>query len=229
MPHPIVRLNHAVAVGMATAPAEGLELVDRLAALGELRNHHLVHATRADLLRRLGRNAEAAATYRDAVGCSPSAAERRYLVRRLNDAAGDAPANAEGTLETLRKVCSQASSRPRNLGTDRRRHGRQRRATRPVGSPPRVQMHRHSAPAVRNGPLEARTREDRWRVGFMRWSGGCGRSGGALGRGCRSRGSCTIGGCGCGWCRGTASRSRRRGSDADVLGALSVRGRARAA
>ncbi len=97
MPHPIVRLNHAVAVGMAAGPAEGLARVDQLATSGELRDYHLLHATRADLLRRLDRNVAAAAAYRDALSCAPSDAERRYLVRRLNEVSGDAPAKTTGT------------------------------------------------------------------------------------------------------------------------------------
>jgi RNA polymerase sigma-70 factor (ECF subfamily) len=85
MPHPLVALNHAVAVGMATTPGEGLTLVDQLVASGELTDYHLLHATRADLLRRLGRTAEAAAAYREALSRAPAEAERRYLTRRLEE------------------------------------------------------------------------------------------------------------------------------------------------
>ena len=86
MPHPLVALNHAVAVGMATTPGEGLTLVDQLVASGELTDYHLLHATRADLLRRLGRTAEAAAAYREALSRAPADAERRrYLTRRLQE------------------------------------------------------------------------------------------------------------------------------------------------
>lgn len=63
MPHPVVRLNHAVAVAMAEGPYEGLALVDGLIASGELQGYHLLHATRADLLRRLDRNQEARTAY----------------------------------------------------------------------------------------------------------------------------------------------------------------------
>ena len=57
----MVELNRAVAVGMADGPAAGLELVEALAATGALAGYHLLPATRADLLRRLGRNEAAAA------------------------------------------------------------------------------------------------------------------------------------------------------------------------
>jgi RNA polymerase sigma-70 factor, ECF subfamily len=82
---PVVRLNHAVAVGMATGLDDGLALVDRLAASGELRNYHLLHATRADFLRRLGRNSEAADAYREALDLARTEAERQYLTKRLQE------------------------------------------------------------------------------------------------------------------------------------------------
>ena len=80
---PVVRLNRAVAVAMAEGPAAGLELVEALEASGELAEYHLLSATRADLLRRLGRPEEAAAAYREALELVATDAERRYLVRRL--------------------------------------------------------------------------------------------------------------------------------------------------
>jgi RNA polymerase sigma-70 factor (ECF subfamily) len=85
---PFVRLNHAVAVGMATTPEAGLALVDQLIASGDLQDYHLLHATRADLLRRLGRNAEAAEAYRRALALARTDAERRYLSRRLTEVGG---------------------------------------------------------------------------------------------------------------------------------------------
>jgi RNA polymerase sigma-70 factor (ECF subfamily) len=95
--NPLVNLNHAVAVGMATGPEDGLALVDRLAASGELRDYHLLHATRADFLRRLDRNSEAADAYREALNLARTEAERRYLTKRLQQvSAGLAPAEAEG-------------------------------------------------------------------------------------------------------------------------------------
>ena len=83
---PVVELNRAVAVAMADGPAAGLELVAALEASGELRGYYLVPATRADLLRRLGRWAEAAASYRVARDLAATDAERRYLDRRLTEA-----------------------------------------------------------------------------------------------------------------------------------------------
>ena len=82
---PIVKLNHAVAVGMADSPEQGLALVDRLAASGELRDYHLLHATRADFLRRLGRNPEAAEAYRQSLHLARTDAERRFLTKRLRE------------------------------------------------------------------------------------------------------------------------------------------------
>jgi RNA polymerase sigma-70 factor (ECF subfamily) len=82
---PFVRLNHAVAIGMANGPEAGLALMDALAASGELRDFHLLHAARADLLRRLGRGAESAEAYRDALSLARTDAERRYLTRRLRE------------------------------------------------------------------------------------------------------------------------------------------------
>ena len=83
MPSPVVELNRAIAVGMAQGPATGLALVDDLAATGQLAGYHLLPATRADLLRRLGRTAEAADDYRQALALASTGAERRYLTRRL--------------------------------------------------------------------------------------------------------------------------------------------------
>jgi RNA polymerase sigma-70 factor (ECF subfamily) len=83
MPSPVVELNRAVAVAMADGPAAGLALVEALAAAPELRAYHLLHATRADLLRRLGRRIEAAQSYREALALTGSDAERRFLERRL--------------------------------------------------------------------------------------------------------------------------------------------------
>ena len=82
---PVIELNRAVAVAMADGPAAGLELVERLDSSGALTGYHLLAATRADLLRRLGRDAEAAASYRDALELAPTDAERRFLARRLSE------------------------------------------------------------------------------------------------------------------------------------------------
>ncbi|MET8845972.1 DUF6596 domain-containing protein [Amycolatopsis sp. NPDC004625] len=80
-PSPVVALNHAVAVAMATTPADGLVLIDRIEGLDR---YHLLHAARADLLRRLGRTVEAAAAYRRAHDLATKPADRRYLVGRLH-------------------------------------------------------------------------------------------------------------------------------------------------
>jgi len=83
VPSPVVELNRAVAVGVADGPAAGLALVEALAASEALAGYHLLPATRADLLRRLGRTGEAAAAYREALALAATDAERRYLTRRL--------------------------------------------------------------------------------------------------------------------------------------------------
>jgi RNA polymerase sigma-70 factor, ECF subfamily len=83
-PSPIVELNRAVAVSMAEGPEAGLELVDRLDS-GRLEDYHLLHATRADLLRRLGRDDEAAVAYRRAHELAANPAERAFLERRLRE------------------------------------------------------------------------------------------------------------------------------------------------
>ncbi|QYN32531.1 sigma-70 family RNA polymerase sigma factor [Pseudonocardia sp. DSM 110487] len=81
---PVVRLNRAVAVAMVDGPAAGLALVEELAASGELDGYHLLPATRADLLRRLGAKERAAEAYRHAVALAPTDVERAYLEARLN-------------------------------------------------------------------------------------------------------------------------------------------------
>jgi RNA polymerase sigma-70 factor (ECF subfamily) len=81
LPSPVVALNHAVAVAMADGPAAGLALVDTL----DLPGYHLLPATRADLLRRLGRFAEAADSYRAALALVTSDVEKRYLTGRLEE------------------------------------------------------------------------------------------------------------------------------------------------
>jgi len=78
-----MELNRAVAVAMADGPEAGLRLVAKLEASGALRGYHLLHATHADLLRRLDRRAEAATVYRCALDLTCNEAERRYLARRL--------------------------------------------------------------------------------------------------------------------------------------------------
>jgi len=84
-PSPIVSLNRAVAVAMVEGPRPALALIDKLAATGELDGYHLLHATRADLLRRLGMSADAAASYELALGLVNNKTERRFLERRLRE------------------------------------------------------------------------------------------------------------------------------------------------
>jgi len=84
-PSPIVSLNRAVAVAMAESPRAGLALIDALAASNDLDNYHLLHAARADLLRRLGSLAEAAASYERALALATNESERRFLQRRLRE------------------------------------------------------------------------------------------------------------------------------------------------
>jgi RNA polymerase sigma-70 factor (ECF subfamily) len=85
LPTPVVTLNRAVAVAMSEGPGAGLALVDALAAGGALDDYHLLHAARADLLRREGRTAEAAAAYARALELATNAAERRFLAARLEE------------------------------------------------------------------------------------------------------------------------------------------------
>ena len=82
-PSPVVELNRAVAVAMRDGPAAGLALVDAILERGELRDYHLAHAARADLCRRLGRNAQARAAYERAAALARQQPERRFLERRL--------------------------------------------------------------------------------------------------------------------------------------------------
>jgi RNA polymerase sigma-70 factor (ECF subfamily) len=88
VPTPVVALNRAVAVAMADGPAVGLALVDGLADSGVLSGYQLLAATRADLLRRLGRDAEAAQDYGRAIAAATTDTERRYLTRRLAEVVG---------------------------------------------------------------------------------------------------------------------------------------------
>ncbi|MEO3805232.1 sigma-70 family RNA polymerase sigma factor [Nonomuraea sp. B1E8] len=84
-PSPVVELNRAVAIAMADGISAGLALVEELAGSGKLDDYYLLPATRADLLRRDGRLAEAAASYEEALKLAPTDAERRYLTGRLSE------------------------------------------------------------------------------------------------------------------------------------------------
>jgi len=83
-PSPIVSLNRAVAVAMVNGPEAGLAILDSLAD-GDLQNYHLLHAARADFLRRLGSREQAATSYRRALSLVSNESERRFLDRRLRE------------------------------------------------------------------------------------------------------------------------------------------------
>ena len=82
-PGPVIELNRAAAVAMRDGPAAGLALIDAILARGDLREYHLAHSARADLCRRMGRVAEARASYERALGLARQEPERRFLARRL--------------------------------------------------------------------------------------------------------------------------------------------------
>jgi RNA polymerase sigma-70 factor (ECF subfamily) len=81
----VVALNHAAAVALGERLERGLRLIERLEDSGELDAYHLLPAAKADILRRLGRPAEAAAAYERALRLVGHEAERRYLERRLRE------------------------------------------------------------------------------------------------------------------------------------------------
>ena len=84
-PSPVVVLNRAAAVAMRDGPAAGLALIDAILARGDLDDYRLAHAARADLCRRLGRTAEARASYQRALALTLQEPERRFLERRLRE------------------------------------------------------------------------------------------------------------------------------------------------
>jgi RNA polymerase sigma-70 factor, ECF subfamily len=92
-PSPVVELNRAVAVSMRDGPASGLALVDAILARGQLDAYHLAHATRADLLRRLGRTPDARASYLRALELTRQEPQRRFIEQRLHELA-DGPGDA---------------------------------------------------------------------------------------------------------------------------------------
>jgi len=87
-PSPIVALNRAVAVAMRDGPAAGLQLTDAILQQGDLKDYRLLHAARADLLRRLHRVDEARAAYARALELTQQEPERRFLQRRLAELGG---------------------------------------------------------------------------------------------------------------------------------------------
>jgi RNA polymerase sigma-70 factor (ECF subfamily) len=89
-PSPVVELNRAVAIAMRDGPLAGLMLVDTILARGDLADYHLAHSARADLCRRLGKKAEARASYERALTLAGPEAARRFLLKRLNELTGEA-------------------------------------------------------------------------------------------------------------------------------------------
>jgi RNA polymerase sigma-70 factor (ECF subfamily) len=87
-PSPVVRLNRAAAVAMADGPRAGLALIDALAAEGDLEGYHVLHAARADLLRRIGALDQAARSYSKALALVGNASERLFLERQLRALSG---------------------------------------------------------------------------------------------------------------------------------------------
>ena len=88
-PSPVVELNRAVAVAMASGPAEGLRLADALTGEPALKGYHLLPSVRADLLAKLGRHAEAQEEFQRAASLTKNIAERRLLLQRAAECAGD--------------------------------------------------------------------------------------------------------------------------------------------
>ena len=84
-PSPVVELNRAAAVAMHEGPLAGLTLIDAILARGDLDDYHLAHSARADLCRRLGRTADARASYERAIRLTKQEPERRFLLGRLRD------------------------------------------------------------------------------------------------------------------------------------------------
>ncbi len=84
-PSPVVELNRAVAIAMRDGPAAGLAIIDALLARGELKDYRLAHAAHAELCRRLGRTADARASFERALELTKQEPERRFLERRLEE------------------------------------------------------------------------------------------------------------------------------------------------
>jgi RNA polymerase sigma-70 factor (ECF subfamily) len=82
-PSPVVQLNRAVAIAMRDGPEAGLAHIDAVLEDGELANYYLAHSARADMCRRLGRTAEARASYEKALGLTQQEPERQFLQERI--------------------------------------------------------------------------------------------------------------------------------------------------
>jgi len=87
-PSPVISLNRAVAIAMAEGPDAALAIINRLSDDGDLENYHLLHAVRADLLRRIGSRNEAAKSYLRAIELVTNEQERSYLQQRLLEVEG---------------------------------------------------------------------------------------------------------------------------------------------
>lgn len=87
-PSPVISLNRAVAIAMAEGPDVALAIINRLSDDGDLENYHLLHAVRADLLRRIGSRNEAAKSYLRAIELVTNEQERSYLQQRLREVEG---------------------------------------------------------------------------------------------------------------------------------------------
>ena len=94
-PSPVILLNRAVAIGMSEGPERGLMMIDGLGVSGALAEYYLLHAARADLLRRLKRIDAAAEAYRRALELTTNETERRFLQRRLEEFRAEARPTAE--------------------------------------------------------------------------------------------------------------------------------------
>jgi RNA polymerase sigma-70 factor (ECF subfamily) len=95
-PSPIVELNRAAAVAMRDGPAAGLALIDAILERGELGDYHLAHSARADLLRRMGRAADARAAYERALALARQEPERRFIERRIAELGATAANDTTG-------------------------------------------------------------------------------------------------------------------------------------
>jgi RNA polymerase sigma-70 factor (ECF subfamily) len=83
----VIELNRAAAVAMRDGPSAGLSLIDAILSRGDLEDYHLLHSARADLLRRLGRTADARVAYERALALAKQDPQRRFLARRLAELA----------------------------------------------------------------------------------------------------------------------------------------------
>ena len=95
-PTPVIELNHAVAVSMVEGPARALDLIDSLAARGQVTQYHLLHAARGRFLQQLGRIEEACQAYRTALSTATLGPERRFLEARLGEVQGLSGAPVSG-------------------------------------------------------------------------------------------------------------------------------------